>query len=189
VKAPLQQLANSNVQLQEQQQVMMQQMVLLSMNATTTCNSAYVQLPTKIFASPPLQGFKLQYQQHGQGHGGGGRSRGCHPQRGHGGGGRGIPMPPNSFVGGNVIPYILAGVQPTQQWECIYFSNTVKDFANQNVCYTCGFDVEDWHTSATCNQKKQGRQDGFNCSNYMEYKHANHPFCRKAVHKTKYPSF
>ncbi len=47
---------------------------------------------------------------------------------------------------------------------------------NQNVCFTCGFNVKDWHTSATCPRKKQGHQDGFTCSNYMEYESANHQF-------------
>ncbi len=62
-------------------------------------------------------------------------------------------------------------------------------FANQNVCDSCGFHVEDWHTSATCNAKKRGNQDGFNPAYYMEYKCPNHPFCCKAMHKTMYPSF
>ncbi len=92
-------------------------------------------------------------------------------------------------MGGNVIPYFPAQVQPTQQQERIHFSNIVKMFANQNICYSCGFDVEDWHTSTTCNQKKQGHQDGFNCANYMEYERVNHPFCHKAMHKTMYTSF
>ncbi len=51
------------------------------------------------------------------------------------------------------------------------------------------FDVKDWHTSVTCNVKKRHHQDGFNCANYMEYKHRNHPFCCRAMHKTMYLSF
>ncbi len=42
--------------------------------------------------------------------------------------------------------------------------------------------------SATCNKKKPGHQDGFTHYNYMEYECVNHPFCRKAMHKTMYPS-
>ena len=83
------------------------------------------------------------------------------------------------------LPPQPAGVNPPQRND--HFSNIVKTFANQNVCYSCGFDVKDWHTSATCNRKKQGHQDGFTRTNYMEYKRANHPFCRKAMHKTMYP--
>jgi hypothetical protein len=147
----LQQLANNNTQLQQQLQSMMQQMVLLLTNTTTTHNNAYGQPPTQIYTPTHLQGFKLQYQQWGGGCGGGGHSCGGCPWHGHSGGGREMTMPPNSSMGGNVIPYILAGVHPTQQQERVHFSNTVKDIANQNVCYTIGFDVEDWHTSASCN--------------------------------------
>jgi hypothetical protein len=58
VNASLQQLANNNAQLQQPQQVMMQQMALLSTNATMPCNNAYAQLPTQVYAPPPLQGFQ-----------------------------------------------------------------------------------------------------------------------------------
>jgi hypothetical protein len=59
------------------------------------------------------------------------------------------PGAPISFVGGNqMIPYIPAGIHPTQQQNpCC--SNVVKQWANQNVCFSCGFDVKDWHNSAT----------------------------------------
>jgi hypothetical protein len=55
VNASLQQLANNNTQLQQQQQANMQQMVLFSTNATTPCNNAYVQLPMQIYAPPPYR--------------------------------------------------------------------------------------------------------------------------------------
>jgi hypothetical protein len=101
-------------------------------------------------------------------------------------GGHGILMPPPIPYVGTNIPYIPVGVNLPQRNRG--FSNIVKVYANQNVCYLCGFDVEDWHTSATCNQKKPGHQDDFTHSNYMEYERANHPFSRKAMHKTMYPS-
>ncbi len=68
------------------------------------------------------------------------------------------------------------------------FSNIVKDFANQNVCFSCGFDIGDRHNSTTCTNRKPGHQIGFTCSNWQEYERANHQFCRKAMHKTMYPS-
>ncbi len=85
-----------------------------------------------------------------------------------------------------MIPYIPMGVHPPLQQQYPKHSNIINTFTNQNMCYTCGFDVEDWHTSATCNCKKLGHQDGFTHSNYMEYACANHLFCRKAMHKTMY---
>ncbi len=137
VNVSLQQLASNNVQLQQQQQAMMQQTALLSANVATTCNNQYVHPPTQNYAPPHLQGFQQQYQQRGGGYGGGGRSRGGHAGRGQGGGGRGISMSTNPFMGGNVILYIPVGVQLTQQREQVYFSNIVKTFSNQNVCYSC----------------------------------------------------
>ena len=56
---------------------------------------------------------------------------------------------------GQPIPYIPAGFQSNQQSPpAPRFSNIVKECANQNVCFTHGFDVVDWHTSATCKQLK-----------------------------------
>jgi hypothetical protein len=94
------------------------------------------------------------------------------------------------FIGGNqMIPYIPRDAQQQPQPPLKpQFSNIVKLFANQNVCFMCGFDMEDWHMSTTCPNKKLGHQDGFTRSNYMDYKHANHKFCRKGMHKTMYPS-
>ncbi len=86
-----------------------------------------------------------------------------------------------------MIPYIPTGVQPQPPPNPRY-SNVVKQWANQNVCFNCGFDVDDGHTSTACTRKKAGHQDGFTCSNYLEYKHANHQFCCKAMHKTMYPN-
>ena len=68
------------------------------------------------------------------------------------------------------------------------YSNKTKHFCNQNVCYTCGFDVEDWLTSATCPHKKQGHQDGFTHANYTQYEQAGYPFSKKVMHKTVYLS-
>ncbi len=186
VNMSLQQLANNNTQLQQQQHAMMQQ---IATNAAMPRNNQYVHPTTQIYAPPPLRDFQQQYQQRGGGRSGRGCSRGSSDKRGQGGGGRGIPMPTNPFMGGNVIPYIPVGVKPRQERERVHFSNIVKIFANQNVCYSCGLDVDDWHTSATCNVKQKGQQDGFNCVNYMEYKCLNHPFCCKAMHKTMSPSF
>jgi hypothetical protein len=92
------------------------------------------------------------------------------------------------YIGGNqMIPYIPAGMQNAQPFN-VHLSNITISFANQNVCFMCRFNVEDWHTSATCLRKKQGHQDGFTRSNYMEYECANHQFCCKAMHKTMYPT-
>jgi hypothetical protein len=85
-----------------------------------------------------------------------------------------------------MIPYIPASIQhPQRQNPCC--SNMVKQWVNQNVCFSCRFDIKDWHNSSTCPCKRIGHQTDFTCSNYLEYKHVNHQFCRKGMHKTMYP--
>jgi hypothetical protein len=55
VNASLQQLANNNAQLHQQQQAMMQQMALLSTNAAMPRNNQYIHLPTQINAPLPYR--------------------------------------------------------------------------------------------------------------------------------------
>ncbi len=63
------------------------------------------------------------------------------------------------------------------------YTSKTKWYVNQNVCYTCVFDVKDWHMSTTCQCKKQGHQDSFTRANYMLYAQAGYPFCKIAMHK------
>ncbi len=167
-------------------------MAMLTMNATTARNHAYVPPYETIYAPPPLQGFQQQSSYPSQGSGHSGRlSPGGHTHCKRGGRGRSafMPPPPVPYVGGiGIIPYIPAGIQPPVLQPAPHFSKIIKVFANQNVCFLCGFNVEDLHMSIMCNCRKPGHQDGFTRSNYMEYAHANYPFCRKAMHKTMYPS-
>ena len=49
--------------------------------------------------------------------------------------------------------------------------NPVKRFNNWNYCYSCGFDVEDNHTSKTCpiHWRKQDHQEGCTRGNWQQY--------------------
>ncbi len=201
VNATLQQMATLQAQLQQQQQQMMQQMaiMLFACQQNAGCNTAYVPPPVAMQAYAPPPWAPMPYQQGFQQPGGhfamqqpggrGGLSCRGRNRRARGGGQGGIPVPMPFIVGNQMIPYIPGGAhQQPQPPPNRGFSNIVKLFANQNVCFTCGFDVEDWHTSTTCPNKKLGHQDGFTRSNYMEYERANHQFCRKGMHKMMYPS-
>eukprot|EP00804_Cyclotella_cryptica_P017054 CCRYP_003287-RA/>CCRYP_003287-RA protein AED:0.71 eAED:0.62 QI:0/0/0/0.66/0/0/3/0/204 len=42
------------------------------------------------------------------------------------------------------------------------------------MCFSCGFDVKGWHTSAICCNKKPGHQDGCTRENAQAYKDAGH---------------
>jgi len=71
------------------------------------------------------------------------------------------------------------------------FSNTTKWYPNWNVCYSCGFDVENWHTSATCpaERRKENHQEGFTRENAQQYITAGYKPSTKAMHKNVLPTF
>ncbi len=49
--------------------------------------------------------------------------------------------PPIPFNSGNqMILYIPVGMHPTQH-QNLHYSNVVKQWANQNVCFSCGFGI------------------------------------------------
>jgi hypothetical protein len=160
--------------------------------------------PTVQFHIPPVQNMGQQLFtgvaqgifNPGQGGGGyqqGGRGRGCTGSPGgrcrHGafanqmpGGSGGIPP----FVGappGLVVPPTGARVNAPFQ------SNLTKKQANWNVCWLCGFDVEDGHTSATCptHLRKTDHQVGFTCRNAQQWINLGYAPCTKGMHKTQLP--
>ena len=69
--------------------------------------------------------------------------------------------------------------------------NFVKRFANNNVCYLCGFDVEDGHTSVTCPQEwqKTNHQEAYTRENAQGYIAAGWDACTKRKHKNLFPGF
>ncbi len=187
LKTSMQQIAANKTQRNREHALMMQQFAMMS--TTNTVNPTFRPQPTTQRNFVPSAITMPTPHQQWTPPGGRGRGSG----RARGGCGRrpariphqGAPMP---FAGGNqLIPYIPAGIQPVQPQNPRY-SNVVKQWANQNVCFSCGFDVKDWHNSSSCPRKKPGHQDGFTRTNYLEYERANHQFCRKAMHKTMYPN-
>jgi hypothetical protein len=64
-------------------------------------------------------------------------------------------MAPIQYIGGNqMIPYIPSvqiQVPPKPQ-----FTNILKNWANQNMCFTCGFNLEVWHHKSHVPQQKAG---------------------------------
>ena len=69
--------------------------------------------------------------------------------------------------------------------------NFVKRFANNNMCYSCGFDVEDGHTSVTCPQEwqKTNHQEAYTRENAQGYIAAGWDACTKRKHKNLFPGF
>jgi hypothetical protein len=67
--------------------------------------------------------------------------------------------------------------------------NPVKQFNNWNYCFSCGFNVEDGHTSATCPRdwQKTEHQEGCNRNNLQQYIAAGHASLVKGQHKNQLP--
>ncbi len=97
-------------------------------------------------------------------------------------GGSRIPQAPGTFH-----PHEPTFVPPNSQNIAVPFSNTVKSYANWNVCYSCRFDMEDGHTSVTCHKlwRKPNHQDNFTCANAQEYLNVWWDPCTKGMHKSQ----
>ena len=67
--------------------------------------------------------------------------------------------------------------------------NLTKKHANWNICWLCGFDVEDGHTSGTCptHWHKTDHQMGFTCGNTQQWINQGYAPCTKGMHKNKLP--
>jgi hypothetical protein len=90
----------------------------------------------------------------GRGCGGCGRTLFADYQRAQGGAGVGMQgqIVPH---GGGVVLFQPAVPMGTTQVRNLAYSNIYKRHNNWNVCVSCGFDIEDGHTSATCPFKRQ----------------------------------
>jgi hypothetical protein len=60
-----------------------------------------------------------------------------------------------------------------------------------NACFSCGFDVENGHTSKTCPTiwRRKNHQKRYNRSNSQQFIVAGYNACTKAMHKMQYPNF
>jgi hypothetical protein len=153
---------------------------------TTQRNTTY---PPAQAAQPPITQFSIPNFAMFPAEGRGGGKRGGH---GCGGrtnftttSGRNIRTPFANFAGrgghGGLPPIGRergrgSGVAPfTQQnmqrnMASMYF-NITKRYANWNVCFSCGFDVEDGHMSKTCPApwRRANHQEGYDRNNSGQY--------------------
>ncbi len=108
-----------------------------------------------------------------------------------GGGGGGIPQFVPATIG-SVLPAhnTAGGVLPTRNNAPMY-SNIVKKYNNMNACFSCGFDVEDGHTSCMCpiDWRRADHQEAYDRQNAQEYINAGYDPSTKAKHKTQLPAF
>ena len=202
-------------QLQMAQQQMMTQLAAMSVAPTSHHNHvmAPVMAPvTQPFvAVPPMQQpaqqQTFQYNNNslfGSRFGRRGGGRGGRGSRGGGCGGRAVlnyfpppgmhgfqPMASTPIMqqqpGNNSGSFSNA---PLNRHTASAYSNIVKRFANLNVCFSCGFDVKDGHTSSTClmQWRRPNHQVAFTRANAQQYINVGYDACTRAMHKTQYPA-
>ncbi len=153
--------------------------------------------PVQNLGQPPFAGVAQGIFNLGQG--GGGRQQGV---RGRGrtgshGGRHGCGAFANQMPGGSggIPPFEGAPpgpvVPPTgARVNAPFQSNLTKKHANWNICWLCGFDMEDGHTSATCptHWRKMDHQVGFTRKNVQQWINLGYAPCTKGMHKTQLPT-
>jgi hypothetical protein len=184
-------VATALAQLSHNQNAMMTQMAALTIRPPQ---------------QPPQQITIPQFTQSGftqgggyRGHGGGGyrgqtgrayggreygRGRGGRRGRGRGSFAQATQNNTIPQLGGQITPLFGGGT------GIQHAPNPIKRFNNWNYCFTCGFDVEDGHTSATCppDWRKPGHQEGCTRQNVQQYIAAGHTASIKGQHKNQLPA-
>jgi hypothetical protein len=189
-------------QLNANQQAMQQQFAAFTTQRNTTYQPAPMmqQPPITQFSIPNMASFNTTGRGGGRrgGYGRGGRANFVHT------GGRNARTPFANFVGrggqgglppigggggrgGGAVPFVQ---QAMPRNAAPMYSNIIKKYANWNVCFSCGFDVEDGHTSKTCPApwRRANHQEGFDRNNSGQYIAAGYDACTKAMHKSQLPN-
>ena len=65
--------------------------------------------------------------------------------------------------------------------------NPNKNYNNWNMCFSCGYDIPSWHTSATCENRKHGHQTGCTHTNAEQYTALCYYVSRRAINKVNLP--
>ena len=103
-------------------------------------------------------------------------------------GGQGGLPPIVGGHGGGVAPFAQQNVPHNA--VSMMFSTIIKWYVNWNICYSCGFDVEDGHMSRTCPApwRHVNHQEGYIHANSEQYIAAGYDVCTKAMHKSQLPT-
>ena len=157
-------------------------------NALMTQMAAMSVRPPQQINIPTVQQFTQGGGYRGQGGCRGGRDggQGRGGQQGRGRGSFAQATQNNSIppVGGQITPLFGGGTAPH------HAPNPIKRYNYWNYCFSCGFDVENGHTSATCPRdwRKPGNQEGCNRQNVQQYIAAGHNASLKGQHKNQFPA-
>ena len=186
-------IATAIQQLSANQTAMMHQMAAMAFASPPAINTAYRVPPVPTINVPNAGYQQPRGGQRGGSRGGRGRGRNSRQRTTRGGqqyqGQQLQPMPGIPLFAAPIAP--LGGFQMATPARRPEFSNTTKWYPNWNVCYSCGFDVENWHTSATCpaDRRKENHQEGFTRENAQQYITAGYKPSTKAMHKNVLPTF
>ncbi len=97
---------------------------------------------------------------------------------------RAVPTMPGQIVpcgGGIALPVV-------QQQICNPdFSNVYKWYNKWNVCFSCGFNVENGHMTLTCPFKKLNHQQRYRRENVQQFVAVGYDPCTRGIHKTVLP--
>jgi hypothetical protein len=190
-------------QLNANQQAMQQQFAAFTTQRNTTYyqpSAQTMQPPISQFTIPAISPFNTARRGGGR-HGGPGRggrtnfvsTGGCNVQTpftnfvGRGGQGGLPPIGGGGGRGGGALPFAQ---QTTPRNATPMYSNIIKKHANWNICFLCGFDVEDGYTSKTCPtpRRRANHQERFDRNNSGQYIVAGYDACTKAMHKSQLPN-
>ncbi len=163
------------------------------MTQTAALSVRPAQQPPQQITIPTGYQFTQGGGYHGQGAGGyrgqrggrdGGRGRGGRRGRGQGSFAQATQNNNIPQIGGQITPLFGGGTRLQ------HAPNPIKRFNNWNYCFSCGFDVEDGHTSATCPQdwQKPGHQEGCTRQNVQQYIADGHTASIKGQHKNQLPA-
>ena len=99
----------------------------------------------------------------------------------------GLPPIGEDGRGGGALPFAQ---QTMPRNAAPMYLNIIKKYSNWNVCFLCGFDVKDGHTSKTCPVpwRRANHQKDFDRTNTGQYIAAGYDTCTKAMHKSQLPN-
>ena len=135
-------------------------------------NTANAVIPSPIAtaptASPATRRITNRNQRSGRG-----RTRNHHVQPA-------APTPTAAANDNSIPPPAVARTPSTLNYN--------KYYNNNNYCYSCGYDVPQWHTSETCPYPKDNHQRGCTRANVRAYEQAGHNVSKCGIHKTIRPT-
>ena len=136
--------------------------------------TSYPLVPENIYQPTPHTAYGRGGRQHcTRGRGRGGRTR-------NGG---------QSYVSTTTATLPYGGTRPAANMtgRINYTPNPKKNYNNWNMCFSCGYDIPIWHTSATCENRKPEHQTGCTRANAEQYTAVGNYVSRRAINKVNLP--